>query len=237
MADMNLFSDVSACPHYVIEHFLTITGTGSKTVQSDLIILGLNVENLDIDLKESYLKNIQTSNSLSNAFNELNIPEKNIATISYDTTKQYKNVYIPANNTNVQIFEGYLISNKIEVTLSDVDLVSELIERALSIGNILVTNISFDYSRPLQNLLRKSLLTVAAKDAFDRAKLAAGALKVTIDDLSNASVYYSTPFELRSKRDIIERTLSLSSNSGPEIFVGRTKIDVSIFVNFIIRKG
>lgn len=223
-----------------IEHFLTITGTASRTVITDLILIGLNVETLDISLGTSYRENTQASNELSKVFKELNIPDRNITTTSYDTTKKYRSVWVPYNSTWGQIFEGYLVSNKMEVRLSDVKKVSDLIERALAIGSVLVTSISFDYSRVLQKKLKDTLLPLAAEDAVNRAKISAQALRVVIDDVKSANVEDITPFPVNARNQQQQQNIAYAiqaeSQTAPQIFAGRTKVDVNVYVNFIIMK-
>jgi uncharacterized protein YggE len=240
MTGMNSFTYASINSKGESEHYLKITGTGLKTVPSDLILLRLNVETLYMDQKESYLKNTLASYNLSNAFSQLNIPEKNITTKSYNIFKKFRSVQNATSGKYDEIFEGYKVSNKMDVSLSSLELVYELIDRALSIGNILIRQILFDYSRPLQNVLRNSLLPVAAKDAVDRAKLSADALKVTIDDVKSTRIYESAPIQLPP--DYEENNFYLRSyyssarigRSGPQIFKGKKEIEVSIFVDFII---
>jgi hypothetical protein len=218
-----------------IEHFLTITGTASSTVQTDLTLISLNVETLESELSASYRKNTFASNKLVEVFSNLGIPEKNVTTTSYDTNKQYRSVWVPFNSTWGQIFEGFKVSNKLEVRLSDLQKASELIDRALAIGSILVTNISFDYSKNLQKKLIDSLLPLAAKDAYDRAKISAQALRVLIDDVKSASVFEFTPFPRQIPRSQQSKMAS-AEYAAPEIFSGKTKVNVSVNVNFIITK-
>lgn len=222
-----------------IEHFLTITGTASRTVQTDLVLIGLNVQTLDLELSTSYRENTLASNKLAKIFKDLKIPERNITTTSYDTIKKHRNVWVPYNSTWGDIFEGYQVSNKLEVMLSDIKIASDLIDRALAVGPVLVTSISFDYSKIMQKKLKDKLLPIAAKDAITRAKISAQALRVTIDDVESASVSEFQPFPVYARQEqyrIAQDNGIAAASFAPEIFAGKTKVETNIFVKFIISK-
>jgi len=238
LSNMNSFSTISTNAQGDIEHHLTITGSASRIVTTNLIIIGLNVETLDMELSESYRRNTLASNRLSEVFSELGIPDRNITTTSYETEKKYRSVYNTVNNTWGQIFEGYKVSNKLNIVLADLSIVSSLIDKALSIGNVLITNISFEYSIPLQKKIKDTILPLAARDALSRAKISANALKVNIDDVKSVNVINDMPFISQVRRAENQQNIAESAaiNSAPEIFKGKSRVEVNVYVDFLISK-
>ncbi len=224
-----------------IEHYLRITGAASRSIISDLILIDLNVETLNLDLGISYRENTDASNKLSQVFVKFSIPDKNITTTSYDTTRQTRNVWDPNTKTWNEIFDGWRVSNKMQVRLFDLKKVSDLIDKALAIGPILVTSIAFDFSKIFEKKLKNLLLPLAAEDAVKRAKISGEALEVIIDDVKSSDVQEYTPIPIRSRGGLQGARLKKFAaaeaiEAGPEIFAGTSKVDVLINVNFIIRK-
>lgn len=238
LSNMNTFSTVSTNAQGDIEHHLTITGTASRIVTTNLIIIGLNVETLDIELSESYRRNTLASNRLSEVFSELGISDRNITTTSYETNKQFRSVYNTVNSTWGQIFEGYKVSNKLNVILTNLGTVSTFIDNALSIGNVLITNIAFEYSIPLQKKIKDAILPVAARDAANRAKISANALKVNIDDVKSVNVINDMPFisQNRAQNQARAEVGTITSDFAPQIFSGKSRVEVNVNVDFLISK-
>ncbi len=223
-----------------IEHFLTITGTASRSVTLDLILIQLNVETLNLDLSTSYRENIDASNKLSQVFIKLGIPDKNITTTSYGTRRKTRSVQDPIKNTWTEILEGWEVSNQMQVILSDLQIVSDLIDKSLAVGPVQVTSIAFDYSKNLQKKLKDMLLPLAAEDAIKRAKISGKALQVVIDDVKNCDVDEFSPVintqQQQKNLIVVAREAASNADAPPAIFVGRSTLDVSINVKFIITK-
>jgi len=225
-----------------IEHTLAITGTASKTVPTNIVILGLNIETLEDTLAQSYKKNNEISRKLANYFKQLNIPDKNITTTNYYSTPKYRSVRKEINNTFIydNIFEGYQVSNLINAKLSDLKMVGYIIDYATSLGRVLITQITFDYYRPLQKQIKDSLLPLATKDAIERSKISASALKLIIKDVKTANVREFSPFSPINYNYRPESraypVAAAYAPAPPTIFSGTTKIDSNIDVTFIISK-
>lgn len=233
----NAFSTSSRTFPSENDHIISVRGVASRTVQTDLIKININVQTLEDTMHESYIKNVNNSNDVTKVYDELNIPEKNITTSSYNLSPKYRSTWFAINNTWGKIFEGYETSNKMTVTLSDVTVASDLIEKVMNAANVLITGVSFDYSPVMKKKLQDKLLPLAAKDAFERAKVTGNTLRVIIDDVKTINVYdfSQLPIPMAQQATSAGYVQSLVAEA-PILFSGKAKVDVSLNVDFLIMK-
>jgi len=228
--------------NYKPEHLLSITGIASQNVDTDLIIISINIQTQEFSLTESYQKNTFSSFKISKIFQDLKIPERNITTNSYRVEKVFKNIWIPANHTYIDIFEGYKISNQIDIRLSDINYLSSLLAEILSVGNVLVSQIDFQISKEIKKKIQDSLLREAAEDAFERAKISANMLDVRIYDFNRINVEQNFIENSKRKNEnydskVISTVNSSLGEKAPLIYSSNSNIETKIYINFFRKKS
>jgi len=226
------------------EHILSITGIAYERVDANIIVFGINIQTKELNLIDSYHKNTISSNKITKIFKDLNIQERNITTKSYTMEKVINNVWVPANQTYIEVFEGFSISNKIEIGLSEIDKLSNLLSEIISVENILVSKIEFLVSRNLKKKIQDRLLREAADDALERAKITADMLDVNIIDVKTINVEQLLTDNIDNEnendyRGVLRsgRKASLSSASpSPKIYSATSNIQSKVYINFILQK-
>jgi len=199
-------------------NILNLNGKGAVQVVPNIAVVSLGVitENKDLNaaLKENTLKMSKVIDSLKN----MGITEKDIKTQSYNIEILYD--YVEGK----QIFKGYRVSNILNVTVRDINTVGEVINTAIDNGANVVNSINFTVSNPA--LYYREALTMAIKDAVEKASVIEKSLKVVVD---------KTPTK------ILEETYGyapLAANgmmmkaAAPPIMPGQTEITASIKATF-----
>lgn len=226
----------------IIENILSITGLASSSIETDLIILTLRVESFNKTLNEAYRTNIGISNEVSEIYQKLNIPDKNITTKRYSSEEKYTEHIIGTSIGPKRInrtFEGYTIVNEMEIIMSDVRIVSDLIEQTMLTGFVLITDLKFVYSRLLKKILEKELLTISVKDALQRAHLTANILNTKIIDVKKVDfIGYRPPIPIYMNGLYGRSASSRRSKqmSKPIIFSKKTNVEIKSYIEFIIEK-
>jgi len=221
------------------DHILSITGTSYERLETDSIILSISIETLNISLAESYKTNTISSNKVSNVFEALQIPDRNITTKSYKSEKLFRTISFPENKTEIEVFEGFKIVNSIEIRLSSRDLskILNLIEGLIQAGNVLVNTIKFELSRRMSKLASDTLLKEAARDALERASVTTENLDLTIDDVKRINsniVEEREEDEGRYKLRSAKKRLIMRGTSRPTIYSGTINLESRVLVDFII---
>ena len=219
------------------EHTLTITGTAFKALETNLIKLGIKIETLDPKVNLSYQNNTRVSNKVSKFLKQNGVPDKNITTLNYQITPTYRSEFIQHNNTWIKIFDGYTVTNHIQLTLSKIKDLGKLIDVLVLSGPVQITNINFQFSDDLMKRTKDSLLEDAALDALERAKITAGALGVTVDDVKSISISdYSPPssysFPYNYDRSLV--AAEATTFTPPTIYSGESNISINVYVTFVI---
>lgn len=223
------------------DHILTITGTASQRLDTNVVILSISIQTVDISLSESYRKNTISSNRVTAILKENQIPDRNVTTRSYYIQKQFKTIFIPSNRTTVEVFEGFKIVNALDIRLSDANKVPNLIDNLIRAENVLVNRVSFQLSKGLRKLVSDRLLRQAAEDALERASVTADTLDLTIDDIKRINVrenyqIWDDGVEESVNGDIGIRRAGRAA-SAPRIFSGTSNIETRMLVDFIIKKS
>jgi len=197
---------------------LNLNGKGAVQVTPNIAVVSLGVvtENMDLNvaLKENTAKMTKVIGSLKN----MGIAEKDIKTQSYNIELLYD--YVEGK----QIFKGYRVSNILSVTVRNINTVGEVINTAVDNGANVVNSINFTVSNPA--LYYREALTMAIKDAVEKASVIEKSLKVVVD---------KTPIK------ILEETFGyapvaangmMMKAAAPPIMPGQTEITASIKATF-----
>ena len=146
---------------------LSVTGSASQEIKSDLAVWTLSYEVRSKDLKSGYAK-INTDKKQISDFlsaNGLGADAFKFTPIaSYPVYKRMPNGY---DSNEV---DGYRLSQNVEVTSNDVDKLTKLSEGKLVNKNIEVSSNRVDYYVSNLDELKIKMLAEATKDAKERAK-------------------------------------------------------------------
>lgn len=221
------------------EHTLYLSGSAMREIETNLIKIGINIETLNMILRNSYEENSQTSSKVTNVFEQMGIPRRNISTTNYEITPVYENEYFPTNNSYVSVFKGYRVKNQIEVTLSKKRLAADLIDKVVLSGPVLISYVSFGFTDGFIKNVKDSLLEEATLDAYERARSIAGTLRVSVEDVKQISISDFTSPQANQLNYQYEK--AYISGAGPSMapptfYSGTQWVTMNVGVTFVIVK-
>ena len=148
---------------------LSVTGSASQEIKSDLAVWNLSYEVRSKDLKSGYAK-INNDKKLIADF----LVENGLASEAYKFTPiaSYPVYKRMPNGYDSNEVDGYRLSQNVEVTSNDVDKLTQLSENTSQLvnKNIEVSSNRMDYYVSNLDELKIKMLAEATKDAKQRAK-------------------------------------------------------------------
>lgn len=180
---------------------LTVTGTGSVTLEPDMISLKFIVRNTGWNIPQVAERNsTNTANTIA-AIKEAGIPESDITTSDYEITQ---------DNTHSYAGE-YTAKNIITVLVRNIDITTKVIDAAVK-NNIGANGIiSFEYLvSDKANALKEARL-LAITNAQDAASLIAGATGCKVNGVLEITEDYST--EKTTLEGLYENVYQTSSSN------------------------
>lgn len=154
---------------------LRLEGTGTVRTLPDVasVFLGVVTENKDLSVAQK--ENSLTMDKVIASILRLGIAEKYIKTESYSITPQYDFI------EGKQIFRGYKINNNLKVTINNIRQVGEVIDTAVESGANAIYNINFSILN--KEAVYKKALSLAIKDAVDKANSVENTLRIQVDEI------------------------------------------------------
>jgi len=199
-------------------NILNLNGKGAVQVTPNIAVVSVGVvtENMDLNvaLKENTTKMTKVIDSLKN----MGIAEKDIKTQSYNIELLYD--YVEGK----QIFKGYRVSNILSVTVRDINTVGEVINTAVDNGANVVNSINFTVSNPA--LYYREALTMAIKDAVEKASVIEKSLKVVVDKTPTKILEETYGYAPVAANGMMMKA------AAPPIMPGQTEITASIKATF-----
>ena len=221
------------------EHTLSLSGSAMREVETNLIIIGINIETLNLILKDSFTQNSQTSSRVTKVFEQMGIPKNNITTTNYEITPVYENEYFQTNNSYVSVFKGYQVKNQLAVTLSKKRLAADLMDKVVLSGPVLITYVSFGFSEGFIKSVKDSLLEKATLNAYESASSIAKTLGISIEDVKLISINdFQWPMSNQLNFQYEKGNISgAGAKMAPPTFYSGTQwVTINVGVTFVIVK-
>ncbi len=163
---------------------LSVTGSGTVLVESDLAIVTVGVQETSKDVLEAQSTVNEKIAAIKQALLDAGVEESWIN--APDSINIYAN-YDYSDNTEVIV--GYTARNSLSVRTTDMDNVGSLIDAALAAGANTLDNVQFTVQDDTQ--AREQALTMAVEDARRKADVlasAAGLQVASIESISEGGV-------------------------------------------------
>jgi uncharacterized protein YggE len=196
-------SDITSTPNVYVssnppEHMISVSGTASKKVSPDLLVITLRVQTESKNAKDSQERNAVVMDELMDELETLGVPDNEIQTSSYRVEVVRRSVQ--KCDTKGCYYEsvvtGYRTVHGLTLSLTQLDSGGEILDEVTGVGTneTFVDYIDFTLKPETRRTLEKELLEDAAAEAQDRADEIAGGLGVTLGKplTASESVYYPT---------------------------------------------
>lgn len=212
---------------------VSVTGKGRASVTTDSIKIGFKIETIEKSALTSYEKNNKIAQEVNRKFKLLGLNEKNLKTAGYSIEKRHESKYNRETNSHSREFIGFAVTNKIQIEVTSIRLVAVILDQALEAGVHEVDYIRFEVDKKHLEMVKKNLIMSAAKNAFDKAQLAARGLNMKIKDVQTITVNdYSIPTYKKYARS---ETLRVD-DAGSILYNNDEETYMSISVKFLIEK-
>lgn len=158
---------------------LSVTGSGTVLVESDLAIVTVGVQETSKDVLEAQSTVNEKIAAIKQALLDTGVEESEINT---DSINIYAN-YDYSDNTEVIV--GYTARNSLSVRTTDMDNVGSLIDAAFVAGANTLDNVQFTVQDDTQ--AREQALTMAVEDARRKADVLASAAGLQVASIERIS--------------------------------------------------
>ena len=158
---------------------LSVTGSGTVLVESDLAIVTVGVQETSKDVLEAQSTVNEKIAAIKPALLDAGVEESEINT---DSINIYAN-YDYSDNTEVIV--GYTARNSLSVRTTDMDNVGSLIDAAFAAGANTLDNVQFTVQDDTQ--AREQALTMAVEDARRKADVLASAAGLQVASIERIS--------------------------------------------------
>ena len=207
---------------------ISVSGEGFVEAAPDRATISIGVLTQDRDASRAQTANAKTAQDVINAIVSLGVERKCINTSDYNFRPTYRQEEDRRN-----IIDGYSVSNTVYVVLDDLNLVGKVIDKALSNG---ANNIdSLDFGIKNRKKLQDEALTLAIRDARQRAELVARELGKSIVGISDVSVSTGGVGAMRANQKMYAMAES-SMDAATPIETGTLTCSASVHITFILSK-
>lgn len=204
---------------------LSVTGSGTVLVESDLAIVTVGVQETSKDVLEAQSTVNEKIAAIKQALLDAGVEESEINT---DSINIYAN-YDYSDNTEVIV--GYTARNSLSVRTTDMDNVGSLIDAAFVAGANTLDNVQFTVQDDTQ--AREQALTMAVEDARRKADVlasAAGLQVASIERISEGGV--SVYDSMRNYAADTVMTAEESGGAGTLVQAALVSVDATVSMEF-----
>ncbi|HLE34671.1 MAG TPA: SIMPL domain-containing protein, partial [Nitrososphaerales archaeon] len=139
------------------QNIISVTGTASKDVAPDEVVINFGVETQALSAVEASQKNSATMNNIVEAVKDQGISDDEISTSRFNIWPNY--------DSSGRVITGYTASNIVSVKTDQIAKASQIIDAAVDAGANRVESIYFTLSGELDKQVRDELISDAVQDA------------------------------------------------------------------------
>jgi uncharacterized protein YggE len=205
------------------QNIISVTGTASKDVAPDEVVINFGVETQSLTAVEASQKNSATMNNVVEAVKELGISNDEISTSRFNIWPNY--------DSSGRVITGYTASNIMSVKTEQIAKTSQIIDAAVDAGANRAENIYFTLSNELDKQVRDELIADAVQDAKMKAEKALAPLDKNIIGVKSVALSEFgipppiMPFDVMVKR---------AEGAATPIFESQQQVSTSVSVIFLI---
>jgi uncharacterized protein YggE len=218
---------------------ISVTGTGEVLTVPDIASFSFSVVEQGKTVKEAQDKATKKINSIIDAVKGMDVAEKDIKTIGYNSYPKYEytnsyctNGYCPPSRENLV---GYEVSQSIEVKVRKTDTAGDVLTAVggLGAGNISGLNFVVDDLEKAKAEARD----LAVADAKEKAKVLAKSLGIKLDSIVNfyesgdyPPIIYGMGGEMKAQSVSMD-----AANFAPQVPTGENKIISNVTITYEVK--
>ena len=213
----------AATDNQVVEHTISVTGTGRILVKPDVADLSLGVSISRLRAKDSEAAAAEAMASVIAALKAAGIKDEDIQTATLSLNPEYD------WSSNTQRLTGYRTDNIVMVTVRDIAKVGDTLDAAVEAGATTVNGLSFRLNdqKPVETQARDAAMSDAKTKADALAK--AGGVNITgVASISEVSAPIPTPIMYAA-----DAAAGLAKSATP-VQPGQITLEVTVTVTYLI---
>ncbi len=169
---------------------ISVTGLGSESFVSDLIVWSGSFAKRNYSLKQAYYELEKDKQVIQNYMINEGLKRSNLIFSAVDINKEFKNIYDEKGNYKGQEFVGYRLTQEVEIESKQVEKVEGI---SRNISELINRGIEFDSKSPRYYYtglaeLKLKMISAATKDANNRAKNIAKNAESKVGKLKSAKM-------------------------------------------------
>ena len=169
---------------------ISVTGLGSESFVSDLIVWSGSFAKRNYSLKQAYYELEKDKQVIQDYMINEGLKRSNLIFSAVDINKEFKNIYDEKGNYKGQEFVGYRLTQEVEIESKQVEKVEGI---SRNISELINRGIEFDSKSPRYYYtglaeLKLKMISAATKDANNRAKNIAKNAESKVGKLKSAKM-------------------------------------------------
>ena len=169
---------------------ISVTGLGSESFVSDLIVWSGSFAKRNYSLKQAYYELEKDKQVIQDYMIDEGLKRNNLIFSAVDINKEFKNIYDEKGNYKGQEFVGYRLTQEVEIESKQVEKVEGI---SRNISELINRGIEFDSKSPRYYYtglaeLKLKMISAATKDANNRAKNIAKNAESKVGKLKSAKM-------------------------------------------------
>ena len=169
---------------------ISVTGLGSESFISDLIVWSGSFAKRNYSLKQAYYELEKDKQVIQDYMIDEGLKTSNLIFSAVDINKEFKNIYDEKGNYKGQEFVGYRLTQEVEIESKQVEKVEGI---SRNISELINRGIEFDSKSPRFYYtglaeLKLKMISAATKDANNRAKNIAKNAESKVGKLKSAKM-------------------------------------------------
>jgi uncharacterized protein YggE len=202
---------------------LMVNGKGELFVKPDIAYIQLGLETIGATAKDAHSQNAKEFANIFNALKGLNIPEKDIKTVRFNTYPHYE------WTNNKQELKGYKVEQILQVTYRDIDKIGTLLDKLSAAGVNRVENVQYSSEKLEDYQLQALELAIDnAKKKADRMAKKAGVQVTGVQQIIENGAYASQIVVDSFK--VMEK--SMDAGVTTQVYPGEMKIEANVSVTY-----
>ena len=227
-----IFTSCSIQQDNYAKRTVSVSGTGSVTVEADTATIILSVITTGKDVAETSAENAKKMTAVQEAVTKAGIQKDCISTQNFSV---YQESHYD-NKSGKQIYGDYRVTNQIKILVKKISLAGEIIDLALKSGANQLS--SLNYGVTDTELAKKQARTLAISQAQEAANLLAGASGAKLGKVLSISEHadYAYPRAILMKsKDVANAGMALEESAPTPISGGSSTITISVDAVYQLR--
>ena len=200
---------------------LTVSGSANVSIDADFATIEIGVTTRGGTAMDTQTENERIMQEVITAITALEIKREDIRTSMF-------NIYADHNVETKEV--TYVVSNTLAVTIKDIDKVSQVIDAAARKGANNVYSLSFQASKNPEAI--KQAITLAVKDARDKAAMLAEAAGISLGDIIRIDLPQNYGGLYMAKENM---AMAMGGDSASAIVSGKVTVSADVTIVFGIK--